>query len=125
MRKRCVALLFILLLFISGNIVAQIFPSNDSVSLFEKSVQPNKQRRHLLNYSVAGAYGLSMAWLYSQWYTGYPQSAFHLFNDNGEWEQVDKFAHCWNTYTFSKALTRCYQWSGYDERKAMWIGTGI
>src|SRR5438874_1330333 len=112
-------LLLLMSFFLTADLNAQIY--NDTLSFFEKSPQPDKQRRHFVNYTVAGTYALSFAWLYSQWYTDYPQSAFHFFNDNAEWEQVDKVAHCWNTYTFSKALTRCYEWTGYNERKAMWI----
>ena len=98
---------------------------NDSLKFLEPSSVENKSRTHLLNYSVAGMYGLSMTWLYTQWYRDYPGSSFHFFDDNREWELMDKYGHLWDAYNISKPLMKCYSWSGYDEKKATLFGTGI
>src|SRR5690348_7557393 len=71
----------------------------DTLGLFEVSPVPDKSRIHLINYSIAAIYPVSMLWLYTQWYKDYPQSSFHFFNDNGEWNQMDKFAHMWDAYS--------------------------
>jgi hypothetical protein len=97
----------------------------DSVSVFENSLIPDKSRRHVLNFGIAAGYTIGMTWLYTQWYSDNPQSAFHYFNDNGEWLQVDKFAHCWSTYTFSKAMSHAYRWTGMEEKKSVLWGTAI
>ena len=98
---------------------------SDSLQLFENSTEVNKSRVHLLNYTVAGLYPLSMSWLYTQWYKDYPQSSFHFFNDNAEWLQMDKFGHTWDAYNISKPLFQLYSWAGHDNKKATLTACGI
>src|ERR1700733_6253100 len=43
----------------------------------------------------------SMVGLNVLWYKNYPHSAFHLFNDNKEWQQMDKLGHALTAYTIS------------------------
>lgn len=98
---------------------------SDSTSFFSKSESVNKQKAHLINYSVAVLYPLSMSWLYTQWYTNYPQSSFHFFNDNSEWLQMDKFGHMWDAYSISKPLFQLYNWVGYTNKQATLRSCGI
>lgn len=98
---------------------------SDSIKLFEVSPRPDKSRIRFINYAVAVVYPASMFGLYTQWYTGYPQSSFHFFNDNGEWLQMDKFAHMWDAYSVSKPIMQLYYWSGMSKKKAALYGTGI
>ena len=103
----------------------EIIKQNDSIRIFQISPEPDIHRIRTLNYSILGMYGLSMTWLYSQWYSDYPRSHFHFFNDNSEWEQMDKYGHAWDAYNISKPLMKCYRWSGFDERKATLYGAGV
>jgi hypothetical protein len=98
---------------------------NDSVGLIDVSPVPDKSRLKLIGYTIAITYPVSMAWLYTQWYQDYPQSSFHFFNDNGEWLQVDKVAHMWNTYNISKPLMKLFYWAGVDQKKSALYGAGI
>jgi hypothetical protein len=131
MRKTTLALLVLACLFTSAFAVR--FPGDgkvhsfrtDSTGLFDVSPVPSKPRLHLIGYTVAAAYPGSMVWLYSQWYRDYPQSSFHFFNDNGEWQQMDKFAHLWDAYSVSKPLMKLFYWSGLTEKKSALYGTGI
>ena len=66
------------------------------IKLFENSPVPDKSRTRLLMCTTIGLYPVSMYWLYTQWYQDYPQSGFHFFNDNAEWEKMDKFGHAWD-----------------------------
>lgn len=86
---------------------------------------PDAKRTKLLLYSTAGLYPVSMYWLYTQWYQNYPQSGFHFFNDNAEWEMMDKFGHTWDAYSIAKPLTKCFRWSGYSNKKSTLISSGI
>lgn len=128
--KKKLASLFLLLIFAKVTLGGE--PNNkfnfspiDSLELFDPSPFPEKRRINLLNYSTIGLYGLSMTWLYTQWYKDYPTSSFHFFNDNGEWEQMDKYGHFWDAYNIAKPISACYRWAGVDERKATLYGTGI
>lgn len=72
--------------------------------------------------SVVGYVG-SLYLLNKQWYANYPRSSFHAFNDNREWQQVDKIGHLWTAYQTSRALSSAWKWTGVKENKAIWIGT--
>ena len=113
-----------LIALISYSSVAAAFQS-DSTSFFSKSESINKHKAHLINYSVAALYPLSMSWLYTQWYTDYPQSTFHFFNDNAEWLQMDKLGHTWDAYSISKPLFQLYNWAGYTNKQATLRSCGI
>lgn len=115
----------ILLLLILFSVLKLYSQSNDTLTLFEKSPVPNKSRLRTLNYSTAILYAGSMSWLYSQWYSNYPKSQFHFFNDNSEWLQMDKYAHFFDAYVIAKPLTHLYSWAGYDNTKATLFGCGI
>ncbi len=97
----------------------------DTLAFLERAPEPYRKRVHMLNYSIPVVYGLSMTWLYSQWYSDYEQTSFHFFNDNDEWEQMDKFGHFWDAYNIAKPLMHCYRWAGFSEKKATWYGVGI
>jgi hypothetical protein len=97
----------------------------DSTRFFSNALQADKKRINLLNYSISGTYGLSMYWLYTQWYKDYPGSSFHFFNDNSEWLQMDKFAHTWDAYLISKSISNCYKWAGYGNKKSLLYGIAI
>ena len=100
------------------------FLKNDSVGLFDVSPVKDKARLRLIGYTIGITYPVSMAWLYSQWYQDYPQSTFHFFNDNGEWLQMDKVAHMWNTYNVGKPLMKLFYWAGMPQKKAAFYGAG-
>ena len=67
-------------------------------------------------------YVASITGLYFAWYKNYPQSAFHLFNDGGEWMQVDKCGHAITAYYISRIGYSSYRWSGVKEQQATWFG---
>jgi hypothetical protein len=118
-------LLFILLFFSVPAKVHSQSATTDSLSFFTRSQVPDKSRIRLLNYSVAVLYPVSMSWLYTQWYSGYERRSFHFFNDNAEWELMDKFGHAWDAYSIAKPLMKVYYWAGYDNKKATIISSSI
>lgn len=117
--------IILIIFFSSISTISIAQQKKDSLSFFESSPNPHPPRIHALNYSIVGMYGLSMSWLYTQWYKDYPRSSFHFFNDNSEWEQMDKYAHAWDAYNIAKPLFRCYRWAGYDNTKATLYGAGV
>lgn len=99
--------------------------TSPSVWSLENAKSPDRKRTRILNYTVVGLYPVSMYWLYTQWYQNYPQSSFHFFNDNAEWEQMDKFGHAWDAYSIAKPLMKCYRWTGYNNKKSTLLAGGI
>jgi len=60
--------------------------------------------------------------LYNLWYTEYPKSKFHFFDDSGEWLQMDKFGHAYSSYYLSSLVSGGLKWSGLKKNKAVLIG---
>jgi Predicted periplasmic lipoprotein (DUF2279) len=58
------------------------------------------------------------------WYAGYARSSFHFFDDNGEWEQMDKAGHVFGGYFESRWFSSAFQWAGVKQRNAAYIGFG-
>jgi hypothetical protein len=116
---------FILVFILFQFIIPKFSMGTGKDSLSRSMALPDAQRKQVLFAGIGGLYAGSMAWLYTQWYSGYPQSGFHFFDDSGEWEGMDKVAHLWDTYSIAKPLARSISWSGYDRRRAALLGAGI
>ncbi len=68
------------------------------------------------------SYGAVTIALNSAWYSQYPRSSFHFFNDNPEWLQVDKAGHLYSAYIESFASYEMWRWAGLSRKKRIWIG---
>lgn len=56
------------------------------------------------------------------WYAGYPRSSFHTFNDNNEWNYIDKAGHVWTTYHLSRVSGELWKWTGIPSKKSILLG---
>lgn len=56
------------------------------------------------------------------WYAGYPHSSFHFFNDNEEWNQMDKAGHAWTSYSISRLSYAMWRWAGIRNNAAAVLG---
>ena len=81
-----------------------------------------KKRVWLIAGGHIAAWGASYIALNKAWYAGYPKSDFHFFNDNGEWNQMDKAGHTWTAYQMSRLSFGLWKWSGLSENKSAWLG---
>ena len=93
------------------------------VSLTYSTHEHNKSRVKLVTIANVVGYGGTMGGLYSAWYSNYPQSSFHFFDDNNEWKQVDKIGHGYSAYIESYGSTEMWKWAGLSQRKAAVIGS--
>jgi hypothetical protein len=59
------------------------------------------------------------------WYSQYDRGRFHMFNDGGEWLQMDKVGHSFATYTVGAWGHRLMRWCGYPEKTSVWIGGSV
>jgi len=85
----------------------------------------NKKRFWLAAASGATVYTATVIGLNEIWYSDFPRSEFHLFNDSGEWEDMDKIGHSYTTYFESRWSFQAACWTGMPRRKAMWLGAGL
>ena len=79
---------------------------------------------------VAGGsflYATSIIALSQAWYKDQGLTSFHLFDDNSEWNQVDKMGHIYTSYHISRAGTQVYKWANIPDKKAHIYGaiTGL
>ncbi|CAN5915243.1 DUF2279 domain-containing protein [soil metagenome] len=95
---------------------------NQRPKFFQPAFHFDKKRTALVvGTEVALSAGTLIA-LSQVWYKDYPHTNFHFFNDNGEWEQMDKAGHCVTAYTVGRYGIRLLEWSGVSRKKAIWFG---
>lgn len=85
----------------------------------------NRRRFWFLVGTGTSAYIGAIAGLQSVWYAQYERSRFHLFNDVGEWMQIDKTGHFISSYSSSRVVYGAMRWSGMKNKNAALFGMGV
>lgn len=106
--------LFVLIIAVGFNSFSQ--------SVINDSSAVNKTRLKTVIITESVVFAGSLTGLYSLWYKNYPMNHFHFFNDNGEWNQMDKIGHACASYYIGKIGYEALKWSGVNEKKAIWYG---
>lgn len=70
----------------------------------------------------AAFYTGSFIALNQAWYADYPKTKFHFFNDNPEWNQMDKAGHLWSTFHVSRASAGMWRWTGLGYNQSAILG---
>lgn len=73
----------------------------------------------------AALYAGSMTGLYYLWYADYPQSAFHFYNDNDEFLQMDKAGHALSSYHVGLIGYEALRLAGWDEKHSLIYGAPL
>lgn len=87
------------------------------------TIQPQRLRTVCAGQGIIWA-GSLLA-LNQAWYAGYDRSSFHLFNDLGEWQQVDKAGHAYSAYWGAQLSSGLFRWAGVPRKKAALYGAGM
>ena len=124
MRSRILFAIIFLPIFCFGQYDKE--PPQDGMEPHPKFFHPapffNKKRTaFVVGTEVALSTGTLIA-LSRIWYKDYPKTSFHFFDDNGEWEQMDKAGHVISAYTVGRYGMRLLEWSGVNKTKAIWFG---
>lgn len=98
--------------------------SQDTTNLQLSAKLDFKTRKRLVGGGTIAGYGGSFLFLSTAWYKDYPKSSFHFFDDNGEWQQVDKIGHAWTAYQTSRFTTNFWRWAGVSPNTSILLGTG-
>ncbi|MBC7935076.1 MAG: DUF2279 domain-containing protein [Rhizobacter sp.] len=106
--------------FTPANISSNLY--NDKVLADTLSDQEKNRRIKIITAANIAGYSAATLGIYHAWYKDYPQSKFHVFNDIGEWQQMDKIGHVYSAYAASKASMELWRWTGIDRKKRIWIG---
>lgn len=133
------------LTFVLLSAITNLVSAQDSLSIYNSQAKDNirnlnskfisfanptpnltaKQIRHRTKIIAAAhvaGFGGTMIGLYSDWYRNYPQTNFHFFNDNREWNQVDKVGHAFSAYVESSGSMELWRYTGISRNKRIWIG---
>jgi hypothetical protein len=81
-----------------------------------------KTRKLTLGLSSVALTTGSLIYLNQAWYQQYSSSAFHTFNDNDEWFQMDKFGHTLTTYQTGRLIMNAMDWAGYSKKSQLLVG---
>lgn len=96
--------------------------ANSDLSFWDRSDSLNKTRLNTVLISegvlLAGTYTL----LGSLWYSKEDLSAFHFYNDAGNWQGVDKVGHTMTAYMVGDIGLNLMRWSGTSRNTAIWTG---
>lgn len=88
--------------------------SNDSTQL-------NNKRLNTVLVGTGVAYAGALIVLNEAWYKEQGKTDFHFFNDNSQWNQVDKAGHFYSAYQLSKIGKQLFLWTNMSEKKsAIW-----
>lgn len=111
----------ILLILFSFTLVFS-YAQKDSIGFFIPAKEYNKKRVTGLSIGMGSLYAVSIVGLYSAWYKDHPITRFHFFNDNKEWQQIDKGGHIIASYYIGNYCVEMMKWTGMPRKKAIWIG---
>ncbi|NQV03499.1 MAG: DUF2279 domain-containing protein [Bacteroidia bacterium] len=112
---------FLLILFISFHLAWGQKDSTEANILYPDTFHKGRLIGVLSAQGVI--YAGSITGLYFLWYKNYPQSNFHLYDDNSEWLQMDKMGHLFSSYFFSRLMYTSYRWAGVEEKRAILFGS--
>ncbi len=101
---------------------AQPLNNSSTLSFWEPDSVPNKKRYLPLTVGLIGLETGGILGLSQLWYKNYPKQPFSFFNDNKEWQQIDKVGHLYTAYHFGKFGIHMYKWAGLNQQQAAWAG---
>lgn len=119
--KKLLAIL--LLCGLSPKVSGQLW--SDSLSLFQKDEQLNRARLNTVVITEATALTASLVGLNALWYSDYPRSGFHFYNDGSNWQGMDKIGHATAAYYIGYVGQGLLEWAGVPKKKAIWYGAPL
>jgi uncharacterized protein YfiM (DUF2279 family) len=97
-----------------------IFFQSYAQKIEHDSIHKHPKRKLLYISAIAGAaYVTTLVELDHLWYSQSPRSSFHFFNDNNEWNQMDKMGHLYTSFYLSTCGVDLLKWGGLSQKKAI------
>lgn len=82
----------------------------------------NKQKFKKILAAELVAYSATMIGLNQLWYANYERNAFQFFDDDAEWNQMDKIGHFGSAYYLGYMQIKILKSCGYTTKKSMLLG---
>src|SRR5690606_16801615 len=83
-------------------------------------VNAKKLNRYVLISSAT--YGAALVGLSQVWYSDHEKQSFHFFNDNDEWQQLDKAGHLYSAFHISQVGIKALKSTGLNNKKSYFWG---
>ncbi len=112
--------IFILLMLLSLFFREEAFSQTDFLTPSPVYNDQRLQRTVIVEAAVGTAIFVGLNYL---WYKKFPHSAFHFFNDNGEWLNMDKAGHATTAYDIAVIQSGIMRWCGVKSGNAAWAGS--
>lgn len=104
------------------NTITSNFSSTKNSDTVSNSYPRNSKRIKLVTAANIIGYGGTLVGLNAVWYSQYPRSGFHFFNDEAQWLQMDKAGHIYSAYIESNATMEMWRWAGLNRKQRIWLG---
>ncbi len=101
---------------------AKSMTGTDAVDSGQDSVRHYQRNVALVLGTEGVIVGGIMTSLYKSWYSGSETGGFHLYNDNKEWLQMDKFGHANSCYNLGVVGYEALRLAGWDEKHSILYG---
>jgi uncharacterized protein YfiM (DUF2279 family) len=97
------------------------------VGQFGDTLTKKKIKKRLIpaSFTVSGIWAGGIVGLSNIWYSDFPKTSFHSFDDGRDWMQMDKAGHIFTAYHLSEANYHLFKWTGLSEKTSYWVGAGI
>ncbi len=82
----------------------------------------NKKKFKKILAAELVAYSATMIGLNQLWYANYEREAFQFFDDDAEWNQMDKIGHFGSAYYLGYMQIKILKSCGYTSKKSMLLG---
>ncbi|MEJ7769042.1 MAG: DUF2279 domain-containing protein [Chitinophagaceae bacterium] len=82
----------------------------------------NNKRVVIIGATNISIWAASFVILNKTWYSKYPRSAFHFYNDMPEWKKMDKIGHLWTNYHVTRLSVEMWRWTGLPDKKSLILG---
>ena len=92
------------------------------ISKASDSTVYNKKRFTALVATTSTLYAAGIIGISNVWYKEQMSGTFTFFNDNGEWNHMDKMGHFYTSFLISDMSVRMLKWSGCTRKKSIWYG---
>jgi len=83
----------------------------------------NKKRLNTVLIGTGVTYTAALVALSEAWYSEQGYTDFHFFNDNSQWNQLDKCGHLYSAYQLSNVGKQVFLWTKMPEKKAAIYGS--
>jgi hypothetical protein len=103
-------------------ILFALFNNANGQRLPSDSLTKIKHRKTFVLASNAVGYSASMLGMYNLWYKDYDLTSFHFFNDNRDWNQMDKVGHAYSCYYEGVVGIDMLKWAGFSHKTSSILG---